>query len=159
MNCISVIGARAGASVVLLGCCAACSTAPPEPGHRERPQITANAVTASTGVSGYQHTLTRSRFDPGPKPRAYTQYGWSKTNGPDGIFSVSVDNHAARAISHPSSPALQEGPYGSSLQEHNDHVLAYFVGCGIPRDQIARVDGSPEVETGGSPSDTTSGSL
>ena len=82
-----------------------------------------------------------------------------KTNGADGIFSVNIDDHAARAISHPGSPALQAGPYGSSLQEHNDHVLAYFVGCGIPRNQIASVNGSPEVETGGSPSNTTSSSL
>jgi len=158
MNCIHGIAARASA-VVILTCCAACSSTPAEPGGGERAQTPQNEVTASADVPGYQHTLAHSRFDVGPNPREYAEYGWSKTNGPDGIFSVNLDNHAARAIPHPSSPALQAGPYGSSLQEHNDHVLAYFVGCGIPRDQIASVDGSPEVETGGSPSDTTSSSF
>lgn len=146
----TIPGFRVLLGVMLAGACA-CTAAPPEPsgGAHTSTQSASALAPATAELPGYEHTLACTKFDLGANVRVYTERGYQKNNGTDGIFSVNLDNHAARAISHPSSPALQATPYGSSLDEHNQHVLDYFVGCGIARDQVASVDGGTVVSTQG----------
>lgn len=134
-------------AVFALGCSVAtsalvaCNAAPPEPVESGGSRSTAHSLTV-VGASVYR---CQSKFQLGANVKSYTDKGWQKTDGSDGIFSVNLENGAVRAIPHPGAPAPQAAPYGSSLHEHSQHVLGYFINCGIPRAEIAGVRGGTSL--------------
>jgi hypothetical protein len=122
-------------SVVAVVCLAAC-------GRSEEPEQVGRSVqavvTAASVVPGYSHTLGCSRFRIGqsvtPEISAPDFQRW---RGSLGAFAVDPSNGSVKAILNADSP---RGPYILDEATQGAQVQAYFVGCGLPADQIARVD-------------------
>lgn len=94
----------------------------------------------SGGSVGYQHGVDRSRFIVGANRRTVSEYGFAKVVGSEGAFAVDVKNGAVIALPNASSPEQRKPVwYTGSADEHNRQVFAYFVACGIPKEQIASV--------------------
>jgi hypothetical protein len=105
------------------------------------------------GVAGYQHGIDRSKFVVGAGRQEKNEFGFTKVVGSEGTFAVDVQNGLAVALLNAHSQLGQvEIWYTKGPEEHNQVVMEYFAGAGIPRNQIAGVHatmsltGSPNGE-------------
>jgi hypothetical protein len=112
------------------------------------------------GAPGYQHSLERSRFAPGPQGaelRRLREHGFAKVMGPEGTFATDLRNGlviAVQAAGANKGEARVEAPtYVMDPVKHNEQVVAYFVGAGVPRDQIGGVHANTYLSSSGSMKD------
>jgi hypothetical protein len=116
----------------LLGACGSNGT-------QELLAVQTQALTSSppSMLPGYVHSLNRSRFRIGQgtflEVNATTQQGW---RGSLGAFAVDPTNGTAMGVLNADAPAE---PYILDDTEQGAKVKAYFVGAGLPSDQIAAV--------------------
>jgi hypothetical protein len=116
---------------------AACTDGP-----RRQPPTAGPIRAEDGGAAGYQHGLDRSRVSLGADRRIVDERGFLKVVGPTATFAVDATNGAAAAIPNASRIiAAEEGaPRPVDPERHNQQVVDYFVGAGIPREQVAGVD-------------------
>jgi hypothetical protein len=141
-----------GFTAVALGCGG--TPTEPEParqGRGSRNQAAADLTATPAGAQGYRHSLACSRFRVGAGERSASDWALEKVDGPDGVFSVAPENGAVWASPKAGAPALLRKPFGSTSGLHNERVRQYFLGCGMPADQIGGVHVSSLVQAGGSP--------
>lgn len=97
---------------------------------------------ASSGLPEYRQLATRSQMAIGPGGTSRTEFGIDKMVGAYGTQGVMQSTGLEMGLPNSDAPTLTKGPYGSSLQDHNDRVRSYFVSAGIPDNEIAGVDGN-----------------
>ncbi len=123
----------------LLVLAAGCSSSPPErpPGEA----VAGPAVTsASAGpIAGYRHTVDQSRFALGALLDVKSEMGLTKYVGEHGVFAVRNANGAVLAVPNADAPGRRGAGFAGSAEAHDARVRAYFVGAGIPEDQIHSV--------------------
>lgn len=113
------------------------------------------------GASGYQHGFERSRFVTGAREsavRRVEENGFVKMVGPAGVFAVDLRNGLALAVqsggSNKGETGAREGvstqPYQMDPEKHDQQVTEYFVGAGIPRDQVGGVHTNTYLSASGS---------
>ena len=104
------------------------------------------------GVAGYQHGLEKSRFITGGVEKSVTEFGLVRWVGREGTFAMDLANGAVVAVANARSPGMQkEVWFSKSADQHNQRVLGYFVGAGIPRAQIAGVEATTSLDASGGP--------
>lgn len=92
------------------------------------------------GVDGYQHGNGRSKFAVGTGRRDVAELGFLKVVGSEGTFAVDAHNGLAVAIPNASSAKTKSGRwYTHDSAQHNQLVVDYFTGAGIPKDQVGGV--------------------
>lgn len=134
---------------VLVGLlCAACSTSVPEPNVTVSQTVKPASQTSPSGtVAGYVHTLAASRFQIGTAVYLETNDATiQRWRGSLGAFALDPTNGASMALLDASSP---KGPYILDDATQAAQVQAYFVGAGIPADQVAAVKATYTVAGGG----------
>jgi hypothetical protein len=117
------------------------------------------------GAPGYQHSLERSRFSPGAGVadlRRVEEHGIAKVVGPNGVFATDLHNGLTMAIQSGGSDKGQEDKaaaaehkvgYVLDPEKHNQQVTDYFLGAGIPKDQIGGVHTTTYLSSSGSKND------
>jgi hypothetical protein len=114
------------------------------------------------GAPGYQHSLERSRFVTGAQGAALRQveeHGFAKVIGPEGTFATDLRNglviavQAGGANKGESTPEAAKPVYVLDPNKHNEQVLAYFTGAGVPKDQIGGVHANTYLSSSGSMQD------
>lgn len=114
------------------------------------------------GAPGYQHSLERSHFVTGPQAaevRRVEEHGFAKVIGPEGTFATDLRNGLVIAV--PTGGANKGEVRGEAATptyvvdptKHNEQVLAYFVGAGVPKDQIGGVHANTYLSSSGSMKD------
>jgi hypothetical protein len=71
----------------------------------------------------------------------------TKTIGTWGVFATLTSTGWSMGLPNADSPVRMSPALISSAADHNKAVLDYFVGAGLPADQIDRVDAGPTVAT------------
>jgi hypothetical protein len=82
------------------------------------------------------------------------EHGYLKQVGDQGTLAVNPNNGSTFGIPNAAAPGQRSRPYGASPQDHDAFVRRYFIGLGMPADQIARVHAMTMLEVSGS-SDAT----
>jgi hypothetical protein len=118
-------------------------------------------ATDEGGAVGYQHSLERSRFVPGPtdaERRRDEEQGLSKVVGPDGVFATDLHNGlvvatqsggANKGEAKAGDVGVKAG-YVMDPDKHNKQVVDYFLASGVPKDQIGGVHATTYLSWGGS---------
>jgi len=92
------------------------------------------------GAAGYQHGIDHSKFSVGAGQRYVSEFGLLKVVGSEGVFAVDAANGLAVAIPNAhSSRGQQAAWFSQSPDQHNQLVMNYFVGAGIPKEQVGGV--------------------
>jgi hypothetical protein len=110
-------------------------------------------------VAGYYHTLDRSRLAIGTGVHAVTEFGMQKMVGSNGVFAVLSASGWSMGLPNATAPSRSVGPLTSDADIHNAAVKSYFIGAGLPADQIGWVNAhatmsvsdAPASEGGSSP--------
>jgi hypothetical protein len=135
----------------------ACNNTTPEeiPRVRSVPLHVSSAAGAEKGseVPGYVHTLSVSRFKPGGTITTVSEMGWNKEVGSEGVFATDELTGAVRASLNGNAPTATIPALTSDPNVHNQAVLSYFLGCGLPQDQVAEVHPMAEMEASGAVGD------
>jgi hypothetical protein len=98
------------------------------------------------GAAGYQHGIDHSKFSVGAGQHYVNEFGLLKVVGTEGVFAVDVANGLAVAIPNAHSTRGQLGTWFSqSPDQHNQLVMNYLVGAGIPKEQVAAVHASTSL--------------
>jgi hypothetical protein len=136
------------AKIVLLalaiGSQAACSSPPDEPQSRAR----SGSSVDSDALAGYQHTFDKSHFAIGDSTTPVTEFGIYKVVGPWGVFGTHANTGKVLASPNGDSPSLS-GKRILDAVVHNNAVKSYFVGAGLPADQILEVKAMPSMVSNG----------
>lgn len=106
-------------------------------------------------VSGFHHTLAKSRFKTGRGTYDISSSGFAKSVGDEGVFATRT-NGLVMAIPNAGAPATLVPPLSNDADKHNQRVLAYFRTAGIPPDQIIETRESAAMRATGH--ETASGS-
>ncbi len=97
-------------------------------------------TTDSGGAVGYQHGMDRSKFAIGASRKYANEFGFVKVVGSEGTFAVDETNGLAVAIPNAHSTQGQIAAwYTHAPEQHNQLVMDYFAGAGIPKDQMGGV--------------------
>lgn len=92
------------------------------------------------GAAGYQHGIDHSKFSVGGGQRYVNEFGLLKVVGAEGVFAVDAANGLAMAIPNAhSSRGQQAAWFSQSPDQHNQLVMNYLVGAGIPKEQVGGV--------------------
>jgi hypothetical protein len=119
------------------------------PSDDQRTIVSSTLVAVPVGtVSGYGHTFERSLFKPGGSVSSISHMGFAKFVGSDGVFATDEVNGWVLATPNAGSPLTTRPPFSVNADDHNAKVLAYFLGAGIPKDQIRNVDVHAEMHGG-----------
>jgi hypothetical protein len=132
--------AAAAALVFLAGCASVRIPAPPRQGQIPDP---------AGGPPGYQHGAENGKFALGANVRRMQQYGYLKTTGDQGTLAIKQTNGSVVGIPNANAASLRLAPYGSSPADHDMFVRAYFVGLGLPADQVKAVRGMTLLDASG----------
>jgi len=116
----------------------ACSGRAPEEKLGTSSFATTTTANSSAMVAGYQHVIGRSRFALGALQTEVDVLGMHKLVGSDGVFATRGSGMVT-AMANGASGAENGVPMADNAS-HNDAVRAYFVGAGLPSDQIASVE-------------------
>ena len=103
-------------------------------------------ASAPRALPGYIHTFSHSRFDLGTLVTEKDEFGMHKLVGTDGTFATEMVSAAATGIHNNvpfPDPATGVFPGGSDAQ--NAAVKSYFVGAGLPGDQVASISADGAV--------------
>ncbi|HKE59695.1 MAG TPA: hypothetical protein VKB46_23455 [Pyrinomonadaceae bacterium] len=100
------------------------------------------------GTAGYQHGLDRSKFTVGANRHEVSEFGFVKVVGSEGTFAVDANNGLAVAITNANSPRAKSTRwYTGDSTQHNQIVKDYFVGAGIPKEQVGGVHATMSLST------------
>lgn len=116
---------------------AGCAAAPAEPSPPAAD--VASPLLKGDVVPGFQHTAARSRFAIGAAPAMRSELGLEKLVGTDGVISTRPRTGLVVAMPNADSPSRRKGPL-QGAEPHNAAVRSYFVGAGLPEDQIFGVE-------------------
>jgi len=114
------------------------------------------------GAPGYQHSMERSRFVPGPQGaelRRLQEHGFAKVMGPEGTFATDLRNGLVIAVEAGGANKGEvraeavKPAYVMDPVKHNEQVAAYFGEAGVPRDQIGAVHANTYLSSRGSMKD------
>jgi hypothetical protein len=137
----------AAAALAFLGACANLPVpAPPRQG------LTADPT---GGPPGYQHGGAGGKFVLGATVRDRLEYGYIKKSGDQGTLAIRQANGSSFGIPDANATGLRLGPYGSTPQDHDKFVRDYFVGLGLPVDQVMAVRGMTLLEASGKSDETS----
>jgi hypothetical protein len=123
-----------------------CAKVPAEPAKAWSP--VPSAVVAST-IPGYQHAVAASKVHLGKNVHSDVRNVYQRSVGDDGAFGVNSLNGMVIAVQHTTSPALAVAPYSADMATHSEYVKRYFLGAGIPADQVLGVVGSTKATGAG----------
>ena len=90
-------------------------------------------------LSGYNHQFANSRFDIGEIISEMDQFQMHKVVGSVGTFSTQLASQAVLAVPNVPFPDPAFGVFPGDSEDQNAAVRSYFVGAGLPEDQIASV--------------------
>ncbi|HEY8042056.1 MAG TPA: hypothetical protein VIF15_19770 [Polyangiaceae bacterium] len=131
-------------SIVLSIACAlvatACSSAPQEPspsGSAGTGPSTSPAAPADVRA-GFVHAVERSRFRVGDNPAERLEFGSRKIVGDEGVFATRPTG-LVLAISNADAPTRARPPLPGGAEAHDALVRSYFLGAGLPADQMRDV--------------------
>jgi hypothetical protein len=99
--------------------------------------------------AGFVHTANNSRFRVGANPTSKLEYGISKLVGSEGVFGTVPETGWVLATPNARAPSTLAEPLTRSPDVHNKTVLDYFVGAGLPADQIGLVNAHATVKGSG----------
>jgi hypothetical protein len=100
------------------------------------------------GAAGYRHGIDHSKFSVGAGQRFVNEFGLLKVVGADGVFAVDAANGLALAIRNAHSSRTQRlAWFSQSPEQHNQLVTNYFVGAGIPKEQVAAIHATTSLAT------------
>ena len=131
---------------LLLGCLliamVGCAEPPPEP-------VGNASAGTTTGLKDYVHTMARSRFAIGPSPSHYSEFGIDKVVGDYGVFGTNAKTGMVLALPNADAPSrARPGPkYGADA--HNAAVKDYFVGAGLPAEEVGPITVNTTMSAGG----------
>jgi hypothetical protein len=91
-------------------------------------------------IAGYVHTLEHSRFALGNVKMTTSIWGFDKVVGTEGVFATFAQTGWTLGAPNAAATALKSPIFSGSAADHNQAVLAYFTGAGLPADQVLRVD-------------------
>lgn len=111
----------------------ACTAAPDEPVSRS------SASTTASGAAQFRQTKERTRFQIGSTGREVTEFGIHKWVGDNGVFGTRLATGMVLASPNADSPSRFLGPLAGGPAAHDAAVKEYFIGAGLPKDQIAAV--------------------
>ena len=129
-------------SLVMTAC-----TSVPEP-TANRLQEGLSGTTVTSDLPAFVHTAEHSRFALGEGVTQRTEFKMTKLVGSDGVFA-SRANGWAMALPNAGAPAEQLPSLTTNGEIHNNAVRAYFIGSGLPADQIGSVQAMPMMAGGG----------
>lgn len=112
----------------------ACNQTPSEP----EVERSAQSLAAVPGAIGYAHSAAHSRFALGTSVAYKSEFGIQKTVGPNGVFGVFA-SQMALAVPNADAPTKSRPPLPGGPLAHNDATRLYFVGAGLPAEQIEKV--------------------
>ena len=101
------------------------------------------------GVAGYQHGFSGSRLDLGGSVRRVEEHGYMREVGREATLAVNLKNGSAFGVPNADSRSQRSGPYRASPEAHEAFVRDYFVGLGLPAEQILRVRTLTQLEVQG----------
>jgi hypothetical protein len=120
--------------VCSLTCLLGCSSGAPRPIGVSQQSLT---VPAASPIPGHIHDLSRSKFRTGDATKLEVNLPTlQRWHGSLGAFAIDPTNNASSAIPDASSP---RGPYLLDVATHNQMVRDYFLGAGLPADQVADI--------------------
>jgi hypothetical protein len=90
-------------------------------------------------VHGYRHDVSRATFPLLGNLVEKQENGFRKVLSSDGVFAVDLANGASYAIANAGAPFARLPPFTHDPAVHNARVLSYFVGAGLPKDQVGGV--------------------
>jgi hypothetical protein len=90
-------------------------------------------------VTGYTHKAEVSRFRLGDFVEERSEFGLHKIVGKEGVFAVDERNGSSLGVPNGDAPALLRPPLTDDADVHNQRVLGYFKGAGLPPDQVSGV--------------------
>jgi hypothetical protein len=90
---------------------------------------------------GFVHNASHSRFRIGSSPVSREEFGMSKVVGSDGTFGTVTQTGWVLAIPNAGAPSTLVAALTQDPDAHNKTVLDYFVGAGLPADQV----GAPQA--------------
>jgi hypothetical protein len=101
--------------------------------------ISCSSASGPGALPGYVHTLARSRFPIGDILGSQDIVGMDQIIGSQGVFSTEMLSKMASGTPDANAPSLGRGPFPGGDSAQNAAVLAYFVGAGLPADQVSTV--------------------
>ena len=126
----------------LAGCGSTSEPPAPAPSHAPAAKNVAEGA-------GFVHTANNSRFRVGANPTSKLEYGISKLVGSEGVFGTVPETGWVLATPNARAPSTLAEPLTRSPDVHNKTVLDYFVGAGLPADQIGLVNAHATVKGSG----------
>jgi hypothetical protein len=115
------------------------------------------------GAPGYQHSIERSRFVLGGTAsvaaRHVEENGFSKALGENGVVAVDLRNGLFIAVENgggdkeKATPQLEGKVRVMDPDRHNEQVVEYFRGAGVPKEQIGGVHATTYLSSHGSVKD------
>lgn len=145
-----------GCSLVMM--VAACGVAPePElqPGTGAIAGLLGTSGAAADGA-GYIHLASASKFHVGSAATNLSELGFSKVVGSDGVFATAANGWVG-AFPVAGAASTMVDPLTRVPEVHNQTVVSYFVGAGLPTAQIGNV--TAHADARGSGTGKTSGPL
>jgi hypothetical protein len=113
------------------------SERPAEATHDESPSLQQSAPQTSSGrMAGYTHPFARSRFHLGTASNPTIDGVYDKVIGTEGVFATNRKNGAVFAIPNHDSLSLSVAPLTTDAEAHHLAVKAYFLGAGLPAEQM-----------------------
>ncbi|GMU39030.1 MAG: hypothetical protein AMXMBFR58_37900 [Phycisphaerae bacterium] len=95
--------------------------------------------TVSGGAAKYLHAFSHSHFAIGGTTTNKTELGRQKVVGPWGVFATHVKTGMTLALPNADAPSRKAPPYPGGSPAHDAAVKAYFLGGGLPSEQIEGV--------------------
>ena len=131
-----------------------CTGAPTEPTGRQETRVESAEVASAPAADqpGYYHTASISLFAVGTDAHVALIDGKQKTSGSLGVFVVDMVDGSARAVANAEGTtmiALTDKP-----DVHNQRVRNYFLGGGLPADQIDTVQAMATMKGSGTVGDS-----
>lgn len=113
----------------------ACSNTVPEPA----PWQSGINTTGKDVIAGFLQRPDTSRFVMGTRLFDMTEGQFDRVVGTLGVESIDRTNGHFMAVPNAGSPARVRPAFGHTGEEHNARALEYFIGAGLPADQVGRV--------------------
>jgi hypothetical protein len=110
-------------------------------------EVGPSAKALVSGVTGFRHTLARSKFKP-QGSSAISDAGFSKVVGATGVFAVDELDGSVLATPNAGAPSTLRPPYPGNSDAHNARVVKYFVDAGLPAYQILDVHANTLMRAG-----------
>lgn len=108
--------------------------------------------------AGYVHALERSKFPIGGKALSRAELGMQKSVGDQGVFAT-LPTGLTLGMPNADAAARQKPPYPGGADAQNKAVRAYFVGAGLPADQISEVVPFAAMHSEGAVADGLKGAM